>query len=66
MTYLDIPELSDEELQKVIAKANVLLAQLRENSCDLVLAPFKGNDKLGNRRRRLDYALARQLLNEAS
>ncbi|MEN9955994.1 MAG: hypothetical protein RLY34_801 [Actinomycetota bacterium] len=66
MTYLDIPELSDEELQKVIVKANALLAQLRQKSCDLVLAPFKGNDKSGNRRRRLDYALARQLLNEAS
>jgi hypothetical protein len=65
MTYLDVPELSDEELQKVIAKANVLLTELRAKSCDLVLAPFKGNDKLGNRRRRLDYALARQLINEA-
>lgn len=66
MTYLDIPELSDEQLQQVISRANHLLAELREKSCDLVLAPFKGNDKLGNRRRRLDYALARQLLNEAS
>jgi hypothetical protein len=66
MTYLDIPELTDDQLQQVISRANHLLAELREKSCDLVLAPFKGNDKLGNRRRRLDYALARQLLNEAS
>jgi hypothetical protein len=65
MTYLDIPELSNDELQNVVTHANTLLAQLREKSCDLVLAPFKGNDKSGNRRRRLDYALARQIINDA-
>jgi hypothetical protein len=31
---------------------------------DLMLAPFKNNNKLGERRRRLDYALARQLINK--
>ncbi len=65
MTYLDIPELTQDELQNVVAHANKLLAELREKSCDLVLAPFKGNDKSGNRRRRLDYALARQIINDA-
>ena len=65
MTYLDIPELTQDELQNVVTHANTLLAELRDKSCDLVLAPFKGNDKSGNRRRRLDYALARQIINDA-
>jgi hypothetical protein len=65
MTYLDLPELSDSEIPSVIARANSELARIRETSGDLVLAPFKGNDKLGRRRRRLDYALARKILNRA-
>jgi hypothetical protein len=65
MTYLDLPEFSDAEISKLIAKANAVLSQIREASSDLVLAPFKGNDKNGRRRRRLDYALARRILNMA-
>lgn len=63
MTYLDLPEFSDAEILKLIDKANAVLSQIREASSDLVLAPFKGNDKNGRRRRRLDYALARRILN---
>jgi hypothetical protein len=65
MTYLELPELSDAEVSKLISKANVILSQIRKASGDLVLAPFKGNDKNGKRRRRLDYALARRILNLA-
>jgi hypothetical protein len=65
MTYLDLPEFSDAEISKLIAEANAVLSQIREASSDLVLAPFKGNDKNGRRRRRLDYALARRILNIA-
>ena len=65
MTYLDLPEFSDAEISKLIAEANAVLSQIREASSDLVLAPFKGNDKNGLRRRRLDYALARRILNIA-
>jgi hypothetical protein len=65
MTYLDLPEFSDAEISKLITKANAVLSQIREASSDLVLAPFKGNDKNGRRRRRLDYALARRILNMA-
>jgi len=65
MTYLDLPEFSDAEISKLIAEANAVLSQIREASSDLVLAPFKGNDKNGRRRRRLDYALARRILNMA-
>ena len=65
MTYLELPELSDAEIPKSIAKANAVLSEMRQASGDLVLAPFKGNDRNGRRRRRLDYALARKILNDA-
>jgi hypothetical protein len=65
MTYLDLPDLSDQEIDSIIIRANAALKKIRKDSGDLVLAPFKGNDKNGRRRRRLDYALARKLLNGA-
>ncbi|MEY4436730.1 MAG: hypothetical protein RL100_194 [Actinomycetota bacterium] len=65
MTYLDVPQLSDAQLPLFIGEANRILNLLREESADIVLAPFKGNDKNGKRRRRLDYAFARQILNSA-
>ena len=65
MTYVEMPGLSDAQVAKVIRAANKKLATIRDESKDLVLAPFKGNDKNGKRRRRLDYALAREILNFA-
>jgi hypothetical protein len=65
MTYLEIPELQDREIPDVIREANRDLNRIRKASGDLVLAPFKGNDRTGKRRRRLDYALARRILNQA-
>jgi hypothetical protein len=65
MTYLDLPDLSDGEIDSIIIRANAALQKIRKDSGDLVLAPFKGNDKNGKRRRRLDYALARRILNGA-
>ena len=65
MTYLEIPELETREIPEVIKAANRALTSIRKASGDLVLAPFKGNDKAGRRRRRLDYALARRILNQA-
>jgi hypothetical protein len=65
MTYLDMPDLSDHEIDSIISRANTALEKIRKESGDLVLAPFKGNDKNGKRRRRLDYALARRILNGA-
>ena len=63
MTYLDLPDLSDGEIDSIIIRANAALQKIRKDSGDLVLAPFKGNDRTGRRRRRLDYALARKILN---
>ena len=65
MTYLEIPDLSDSEISSVVEIANRELARIRELSSDLVLAPFKGNNRSGVRRRRLDYALARRILRVA-
>jgi hypothetical protein len=66
MTYLDLPEVKDSDIPELIAAVNDGLNRIRKASLDLALAPFKGNDKKGKRRRRLDYALARSLLNQAA
>jgi hypothetical protein len=62
MTYLDLPALDDKAIPALIGKANEILEGVRLASGDLVLAPFKGNDRNGRRRRRLDYGLARTIL----
>jgi hypothetical protein len=62
MTYLDLPAVDDQAIHLLIGKANEILEEIRLASGDLVLAPFKGNDRNGRRRRRLDYGLARTIL----
>jgi hypothetical protein len=47
-----------------IERANNLLEDYRLKTHDVLLAPFKNNNKQGKRRRRLDFKLARQLLNK--
>jgi len=42
--------------------ANVLLNILRLKTRDVILSPFKNNNKLGQRRRRLDYYWARKII----
>ena len=66
MTYLDLPDLKASDIPAVLDLANAELNRIRKASGDLVLAPFKGNDRNGRRRRRLDYALARRVLNHAA
>ena len=66
MTYLEVPGIEDNKIQELISEANLDLNSIRGASSDLVLAPFKGNDKSGKRRRRLDYRLARSILNRAA
>lgn len=48
---------------ELITAANKNLEQLRENTHDVILSPFKNNNREGRRRRRLDYKLARKILN---
>ena len=42
--------------------ANVFLENLRSRTHDVILAPFKNNNKLGHRRRRLDFKWARKII----
>lgn len=45
-----------------IAAANFYLRKLRRVTYDVVLSPFKNNNDLGKRRRRLDYKWARKII----
>ena len=63
ITIIDVK--SDFDREKVIERANNYLNQLRDLTQDVIFAPFKGNNKAGERRRRLDYEWARKILNKA-
>ena len=66
MTYLDIPELDSRmKISKFCGRANEILESYRDRSDDIILSGFKGNNKGGKRRRRLDYRLARKVILEA-
>ena len=59
ITVLEVDcEITDE----FISKANFLLDELRNETHDVVLSPFKNNNKLGQRRRRLDFKWARKII----
>lgn len=62
LTYIRVDELDDACLDGFLSRANHILADLRQGTSDLLLSPFKGNDRQGRRRRRLDYALARYII----
>lgn len=49
----------------LIEKANFYLNELRDETKDVIFAPFKGNNKAGKRRRRLDFYWAKKILNKA-
>jgi hypothetical protein len=50
---------------KIIEHSNRILCDFRAATQDVLLSPFKGNNKNGKRRRRLDYLTARAILEEA-
>lgn len=54
----------DFNTKDLIDNANLYLNNLREDTEDVIFAPFKGNNKDGKRRRRLDFAWARKILNK--
>lgn len=56
---------SDKEINKIIEYSNQILFDFREKTYDVLLSPFKGNKKNGERRRRLDYMTARAFLEDA-
>lgn len=49
-----------------VNKCNEILSDIRKNSSDLLLTPFMGNTKSGKRRRRLDFRLARAIIEKAN
>ncbi len=65
VTFLEIPAVDEAHVERVIEAANRILTRFRAETKDVVLSPFKGNTKDGNRRRRLDYATARGILERA-
>lgn len=50
---------------KLIDTCNRILKKYREDTFDVFMAPFKGNDSNGRRRRRLDFATARLIIENA-
>lgn len=51
-----------EDRKEFIEKCNELIQKIRIDSSDVLLTPFKGNTKKGIRRRRLDFRLARAIM----
>jgi hypothetical protein len=62
MTRIHVEGLEAEQMEVLVALANQELERIRLASHDMVLSPFKGNNKNGVRRRRLDYKLARAII----
>ncbi len=54
-----------ETIDKIIQYSNKFLFDFRKKTYDVLLSPFKGNKKNGERRRRLDYLTARAFLEDA-
>ena len=63
-SLIDI-KIEDKFKKDLIKEANNILKELRKNTHDIVLSPFKGNMKDGRRRRRLDFRTARAILENA-
>ena len=60
ITIIDIDGAEIDE--RFLRHANILLNILRLKTRDIIFSPFKNNNKLGQRRRRLDYYWARKII----
>ncbi len=65
LTFIEIPQLKDDEISMLCKMANEIFSAYRKNTLGFSLSPFKGNNKAGSRRRRLDYSTARAILEQA-
>lgn len=65
MTRIHVEGLDASQISILATLANQELERIRLDSRDMVLSPFKGNNKQGRRRRRLDYKLAREVIASA-
>jgi hypothetical protein len=52
-------------IDELIVECNRLLFDYRKDTLDIYMAPFKGNDQNGSRRRRLDFTIARVIIENA-
>lgn len=59
--FIDV-DLNDQQIKNLIKYLNNYLQTLRQKTRDVVLSPFKGNNSLGKRRRRLDYKTAEKII----
>lgn len=59
-------DISDNSRPEFLEKCNLLLNEIRIKSSDILLTPFMGNTKSGKRRRRLDFRLARAIIEKAN
>ncbi|MEZ0180333.1 hypothetical protein ['Camptotheca acuminata' phytoplasma] len=57
--------LTSQKITQTIEKANKILNDFRQKTEDVLLTPFKGNNSLKQRRRRLDFTLASQIITQA-
>lgn len=64
LTLLSIDVPVDVRPQFILS-CNSILASLRQTSADVIFSPFKGNMKNGTRRRRLDFATCRAIVERA-
>lgn len=62
---LPFDHLTEQEINKLILESNRLLKEYRQNTQDIFLASFKGLRKDHKYRRRLDFKIARNILNQA-
>ena len=58
-------DIQRENRKYFVDECNRILEELRNKSSDIILTPFKGNTKNGKRRRRLDFRLARAIMEMA-
>ena len=61
LTLIDI-DVPDNLKEDFIKECNNIINDIRKKSSDVLLTPFKGNTKSGIRRRRLDFRLARAIM----
>ncbi|CRX37086.1 hypothetical protein HEPPS_02910 [Candidatus Hepatoplasma crinochetorum] len=54
--------LQNLDFQEIIKLSNLKLNFLRNETNDLIFSPFKGNNEINKRRRRLDFITARKIL----
>jgi hypothetical protein len=65
ITLIEIKTNNNKMINTIIEHSNKLLSDFRKKTNDVLLSPFKGNKKNGERRRRLDYMTARSFIEDA-